>query len=395
MSLFFKDLRTRIKSRIWRIIKENFYYQRIEDFPFVLNINLKPGLVQKKVLICYQTHCYFRALDSVQQKRTQPYEILSIINVFTESNYVVDLLDCNEIRIPEAILDRNYDLIFGFGESHYRITNLKPQAISVLYMTENTPEFSYREEQKRLDYYFERHGKRHKIIRSGKFYKKYHLEKTYTHVITMGEPEFLMDKYPSPYSIFPTGLINPEFKFGKKNHYESRKNFLWMGSLGAIHKGLDLLLDVFSERKDVTLHICGLSDMEKKMLKLKPSKNIIDHGYVLVSSDKFIDLTNTCTFIILPSCSEGCSTSILTGMLHGLIPIVMKDSGFNRLSGHAVFLDTYRIDYLQSQITYLSDFDVEELSGFSKKVYDFACKNFTINAFSENMRNILRYDIGI
>lgn len=394
-AVIIRNLKTKVKNRLWRILKDFFYNQRIDEFPFVLNINFKETSVQKKALVCYQTNCYFKPVDSVVQRRTQPFEIISIINTFIESNYVIDLIDCTESRIPPAIREKKYDLIFGFGESHYIMTNLNPEARSVLYMTENTPEFSYREEKKRLDYYYERHGRRHKIIRSGMFYKKHHFEKPYSHVITMGEPELLKEKYPEPFSIFPTGLINSQFKYGFKNHELTRKNFLWLGSLGAIHKGLDLLIDVFKENNDIVLHICGLSDFEKKLLKVPSSKNIVNHGYVFVSSDNFLKLVRECSFIILPSCSEGCSTSILTGMLHGLIPVVMKDAGFNRLGDNALFLDSYKIEYLLARITELSNSNPQELSILSRKIYKFALENFTIKSFSKNIRRILKNNIGI
>lgn len=386
---------SKAKNKLWRVLKDFFYYQRIDEFPFVVNINYIPNTYQRKALICYQTNCYFKNLDSVQQSRTLPFEILSIINVFVDSDYIVDLINCTEKKIPKPILDRKYDYIFGFGESHYIMTNLQPEATSVIYMTENTPEFSYREEQKRLDYYFERHGKRHKIVRSGMFYKKYHLEKPYNFIITLGDPELLLEMYPSPLSIFPTGLLNSNFVFGFKNHEKARKNFLWLGSLGAIHKGLDLLIDTFIEKDDLVLHICGLSKSEKKMLKVPSRKNIIDHGYIFINSDDFLKIAEECSFIILPSCSEGCSTSILTGMLHGLIPVVMKDAGFNRLGGNAVFLESYKIDYIVSRITELSDLDPDALAQFSRKVYEFARRNFIISAFSQNIRKILKYNIGI
>ena len=390
-----RNLKIKVSNRLWRIVKDFFYYQRTDEFPFVLNINFKETSVQKKALVCYQTNCYFKPLDSTDQRRTQPFEIISIINSFIESNYVIDLIDCSESRIPPAILKKKYDLIFGFGDSHYIMTNLNPEARSVLYMTENTPEFSYREEKKRLDYYYERHGRRHKIIRSGMFYKKHHLEKTYSYVITMGETELLKEKYPEPFSIFPTGLINSQFTFGFKNHEITRKNFLWFGSLGAIHKGLDLLIDVFKEKDDIVLHICGLSDFERKLLKVPASENIVNHGYVFVSSDNFLKLVQTCSFIILPSCSEGCSTSVLTGMLHGLIPVVMKDSGFNRLEDNAFFLESYKIEYLSARINELSNINPNELSLLSRKVYEFALRNFTLKSFSENIRRILKNNIGI
>jgi len=61
------------------------------------------------------------------------------------------------------------------------------------------------------------------------------------------------------YQLFPTGIINSDFKFKVKNYAQTRNNFLWLGTDAFVHKGLDLLIDVFSKRDDVVLHICGIT----------------------------------------------------------------------------------------------------------------------------------------
>jgi glycosyltransferase involved in cell wall biosynthesis len=177
--------------------------------------------------------------------------------------------------------------------------------------------------------------------------------------------------------------------FHEKPHEKSRKQFLWLGSTGAIHKGLDLLIDVLYKRNDIVLHICGLSKEERRILRLKKRENIIDHGHVKINSDLFLELTDVCSFIILPSCSEGFSTSITTGMLHGLIPVVNKNTGFNMLGDNAVFLDDFKIEYIDLKLSELSTTDPHKLALFSKQVYDFARSNFTVSNFENSFKLIL------
>jgi len=78
-----------------------------------------------------------------------------------------------------------------------------------------------------------------------------------------------------PYSYSKIYQLNaPFFKiFSYKEIIKEKKenfnrHFLWFGSSGAIHKGLDLLLDYFSKRKDLYLHICGNLTNEKKFMKV-------------------------------------------------------------------------------------------------------------------------------
>lgn len=381
-------LKKKIKKKIWRNIKNLFHLEAASEPGFIQNINYNVTPFQKKLLVSYLTHGFFLNLDNYTG-RTVLLEISKIIKVFSDFGYCIDVIDCNDVKSIELIKDKKYNTIFGFGEVFFRMTQLQPKATSILYLTEQHPEVSYREEKKRLDYFYARHKKRLPIVRSGMFYKIRHLEKKYTHVITLSEIEPLKNQYTQPYTIFPTGIENPNFDLEIKNHYEARKGFLWLGSTGAIHKGLDLLIDIFSAREDINLHICGIHGSDRKVLNIPKKENIFDHGHINIASDTFLEIIKSCSYSILPSCSEGCSTSITTSMLNGLIPVVMRDAGFNRLSDKAIFLDDYRIEYIDGILTKLSNEPPDLISAYSKKVSDFAHKEFSLSTFENNFRKII------
>ncbi|MBI5150458.1 MAG: glycosyltransferase [Candidatus Omnitrophica bacterium] len=109
----------------------------------------------------------------------------------------------------------------------------------------------------------------------------------------------------------------------------SRKSFLWFGGCGLVHKGLDLCLEYFSQHPELTLHICGLreDDFFQAYQDELSQKNIIYHGCVDVLSDTFRDIAAQCLFTILPSCSEGQATALLTSMATGLIPVASRETG--------------------------------------------------------------------
>lgn len=379
---------TKTKKKIGTFIKDFFYFYRKIESNIVQNINYDSTNNQQRILICYLANGYFINMEN-SLGRTVLYEIFKIIKVFSELGYCIDIIDCNDIKPIKLLSEKKYNLIFGFGESFYQITNLQPEAISILYMTENHPDFSYREEKKRLEYFNTRHRKHNEVQRSGMFYKLYHLDKKYSQIITLGEIEPLKHQYRKPYSIFPTGIINPQFNYKIKNHQLSRKNFLWLGSKGAIHKGLDLLIDVFKNRDDITLHICGLTKQDRKTLEIPKRKNIIEYGHIDIKSETFLKIIETCSYTILPSCSEGFATSITTGMLHGLIPIVMKNTGFNKLGENVIFLEDYKIDYINYKLNELANTSPEKLNIFSKKIFDFSRENFIISEFEKNFRIII------
>ncbi|RIJ42300.1 glycosyltransferase family protein [Pontibacter oryzae] len=385
------SLKKKILDSIWLRVKDYFYDQRVTDSPIVQNLNARASNSQKKAIICYLPYSFFNNWEETTCGRTQPFEILAIVDALSKLDYRIDLIDCNDLRALQHVESKRYDLIFGFGETFYHLTQQQPWAMSVLYMTEQHPEFSYREEQKRVDYYNQRHQTKLQSSRSGKFYQRHHLEPKYTCVIVMGEEDQFSGTYDAPYAIFPTGLLHPNFILQPKNQEIARKNFLWLGSPGAaIHKGLDLLTEVIANRRDLTLHIGGISDAEREMLKIGKIKNVIDHEYIDVQSQLFKDLVSTCAYIILPSCSEACATSVTTGMLHGLIPVVMKDAGFNRLGSLPVFLEHYALEYLDKELSELADKSPEQLELYSQRVYRYAHQHFTIDSFANQIETILR-----
>jgi hypothetical protein len=383
-------IRKKIMNRIWESIKDYFYDQRVLDSTIIQNLNYDHVTGQKKAIICYLTYSHYVNWENTSSGRTQPFEILAIVKILAGLGFSIDVIGCNDLRAIAHVDSKQYDLIFGFGETFYQLVQQQPWAVSVLYMTEQHPDFSYREEQKRVDYFNKRRSKQLKVSRSGKFYKKHHLDRLYSEVIVMGEVENFLSYYSKPYTIFPTGLKNLNYTFKTKPYASSRKHFLWLGSPGAaIHKGLDLLLDIFSKRDDLVLHIGGIGDEDKQKLDFPSKSNIIDHGFITVKSDFFLELVEQCSFIVLPSCSEACATSVATGMLHGLIPVVMKDAGFNRLGNNAIFLSDFGLDYLNARFDELVSLSPQELEAMSRSAHKFAQANFIIQAFNASMSQIL------
>jgi hypothetical protein len=379
----------RIKNRIWSLIKDFFYFQRAIEGPIVRNLYYSGYSSQKRVLIFYLSDGFFRELDFNEGGRTVQFEIFRIVNVFGNLGYCVDLINYNDTRAISLLGKQRYNFVFGFGEAFYQFVKYRSDVISILYMTENHPEFSYREEKIRTEYFKVRHGKHVPLVRSGRFYKLEHLSKTYDFLITLGEIKPFENQYKNPYTIFPSGFSPFGYKLPEKNFLNARRNFLWLGSDAVIHKGLDLLVDIFSSRDDIVLHICGLNKAARELLGIRKKENIHDYGFVNVQSNVFHSIAEQCAYSILPSCSEACATSITTSMSYGLIPVVIKDSGFNRLNVNAVFLEDYKIDYIDKVLTDLSKKNPSELETFSQQVKNFASANFTLEAFESHFRKII------
>lgn len=354
------------------------------QFGIVRNVNFDCTKTQKRVLICYLD--YNDTSNKLLKKisHTNVLECMQIIKEFINFDFVIDIAFANNNKVQ---LSERYDYIFGFGSLFREAVQKNPQAIKIMYMTENPAEIAIPLEKERMKYFYQLTGLKRKTKRAGLYYRKGDVDLA-DYVITVGDIDFYRDKV--CFSINPTGLYNSDFdlmQFSKKD----AKSFLWLGSLGAIHKGLDILIEVFKHHPDWTLHVCGLNKLEKFEYKLNLKyPNIISHGFINIQSNDFLELVYKTVYTILPSCSEGKSTSILTCMRHGLIPIVTRNTGFNALSQYCYLLDNYRIEYVDKYLEQLiSNNDMELLKRKTQLIYEFSSKNFTIDNYSLTLKNIL------
>jgi glycosyltransferase involved in cell wall biosynthesis len=259
-------------------------------------------------------------------------EANQIIRAFIDHNYLIDVVNCWDKDAETTLGNRQYDVIFGFGEPYLTAARRNPNAVKILYLTENNPQVAAEKYEERKKYFTERkRSKRYGISRINDLYNLSQFEVS-DYGILLNNPynaKSSIRYFKKHYLLAPTGLVNSSYKFVENKSEDASRHFVWFGSSGAIHKGLDLLIDVFNEIPYLTLHICGLSKKEKYLLKNK-SDNIIDHGLVDVQSEVFLnEIVNKCAFAILPSCSEAMSTGIITCMRHGIIPIVSLDTGLD------------------------------------------------------------------
>ncbi|MCA3957911.1 glycosyltransferase [Vibrio vulnificus] len=357
----------------------------------VFNINLRPEIEnQKKALVIYLNN-QFLTNNGTNDFHTSVDESTVIINSLIDHGYIVDVVDvfCDADIVFKKIKHIKYDLIFGFGELFDKLSDIKNNhANNVLYCTENHPDFSLSQELERCENYFHRHGRRVKLKRSGRFYSRLSF-KGASRVISLADKSNFesFGVKTDIDEIYPTGLYNKKFSIEKKLQTKGR-NFVWFGSSGAIHKGLDLLVEAFEKLTgDYKLYICGVDCKELDILKYS-SKNIINLGRVNVKSESFLDIVYSCQYIILPSCSEGFSTSITTGMLHGLKPIITKDIGMNRLSDLAIFLEKKDLSVkgLKNRIESIIN---ESAECKQEEIYNFAQENFNLISYRNQIDKII------
>lgn len=345
-----------------------------------IGIGIEP---QKKVLISYVTEPFFQK-EWKNQNSTRNVECAAIIKAFLMNGCRVDV--CN-LMTTEGIRT-DYDIIIGSGIAYRLACKLNPNAKQVLYLTEKTPKYSSEKEDERIDYLNKRHSIRAKKDRSGLYYIQSDIDNCDKCIMIGRKGDEILIEGNKTFIIYPTGLTNKHFKLYDRNVEKSKKHFLWLGSRGAIHKGLDILLDVFAMHPELTLHVAGLNAIDKKILRSIIPSNVIDHGFVHISSEKFKDIANKCAFIVSVSCSEGVSTSVITAMNHGMIPLITEETSVE-IGDCGEYYKSFKVNDVEKTILKWSNMDNNTLIFKMETIISKLSKNYDLEAYSNNIRLIV------
>lgn len=349
----------------------------------VLGINQDCLREQKKILVSYLD--YDRTAYSLRHDNahTNLQEMMQMVKVLIEMGFCIDVCACNNADAALEMPSDYYDYIIGFGDMFRLAKQRNPKAYTIMYMTENPYAVSKAGEQERIDYFYERTGKRISFSRTGKFYLE-NDEMLADAIICLGEKRYFQNAV--IHRVYPSAFKNSKYI---ENNNEKRKstNFLVFGVKGFVHKGNDLLIEVFKNHPEWKLFMCGREIAEEcKRLGIKLPANVIDCGFVDVASDKFLELVDVCPFVLLPSCSEGMSTSLLTCMRHGQIPVTMRGTGMDELADYCEYFEDYHISAIDSKLEELTAMKPKEIREFSNRIYQYANENFTLKSYTEHLR---------
>ena len=278
----------------------------------------------KNVLLSYITHPFrIKLNDPIFYSHTNQWECKQIANTWVKYGYTVDIIDWdNAIFLPK----KDYSVFIDIHSNMERIAPLlSPKCKKILHITGAHWRFQNDAENKRLLALKSRKG----VTLQPRRQVPPSLGIENAECATILGNKFTQETF--AYSEKPLYAIplstTVQYPLIEKNFEKIHKNYLWLGSFGMVHKGLDLVLEAFQELPDCNLTICGPvnreSDFQKAYFKeLYQSPNIKTLGFIDVSGDQFLKvIKNTCA-LIYPSCSEGQAGSVITCMHAGLIPII-------------------------------------------------------------------------
>ncbi len=171
-----------------------------------------------------------------------------------------------------------------------------------------------------------------------------------------------------------------------------RRRFLWFGSSGLVHKGLDLVLEAFAGLgNDYHLTVRGPVHREKDFERaycreLYQTPNIHTHGWIDVSGAEFLELARETCGLVYPSCSEGGGGSVLTCMHAGIIPLINHEVSVDMDAARNVELKDCTVEGIRKAVVELASRPATELAEMSQKARDFARRRHTKEVFAASYR---------
>ena len=344
----------------------------------------------KNALISYITHPFNKKNKINHCNFLESFEMT---NVLYDYGYNVDVID---YRSEYPIKYYKYDLVIGFGLPFINSFFYNKNIIKICYLTGANPSFSNESEAKRIKSLYERTGLILKPRRE--VYWPYFFCAINANAIILTGNNWTASTYASFENIVYTVPVPTINEIKKPAWVSDHRGFLWFGGGGAVHKGLDLVLEAARYGVDVfNVTVCGPILGEKDFIlaykkDLFESNNINFKGFVDVNSFEMNTLVNKNPFVILPSCSEGMASSVVTCMARGLIPIVTKETGIS--------LENFGVEILEpspggvreamEKAMKLTD---DEISEQQERVVAYVRRNYTRisfkNAFANALNNII------
>jgi len=357
-------------------------------------VSLKPdGLVRGYVLLSYRVEFFLQKSGQPVTSYHPSWVITQrMAEIFLDFGYAVDVI-ANENK--EFLPQKDYSFFVDTRMNFERLAPLlNKNCVKILHATTAHPYFHNAAEAKRLIALQER---KHVTLQSWRYMPPaYAMAVEYADAITVPS-EFCIQSF--RYANKPFYLVpNPaEFVYPwmeAKNFETCRTRFMWLGSLGMVHKGLDLVLEAFSEMPEYHLTVCGPVAKERDFERayhqeLYHTPNIQTIGWIDIGSPDFINLATQCVALVYPSCSEGSAGAVITCLHAGLIPIISYESGVDVGNDIGVILNNCAIQEIKEAVCRIANFSNQELKQRSRKAWEYARANHTMENFEKQYRKMV------
>ena len=169
---------------------------------------------------------------------------------------------------------------------------------------------------------------------------------------------------------------------------QASKRFLWVGSYGMVHKGLDLALDAFAGMPDLELTVCGRPEKEDDFHRLYERQllktpNIHLHGWLDMAAPDFAEIARTHAAVIYPSSAEGGAGSVIHCMHAGMLPICTMEASID-LGNFGVHVESGTVEAVQKACRAVAEMPASEVEARALAAYEHVRAVHTRERFREN-----------
>jgi len=367
--------------------------------PYPVTVLPREGKPKKWALLSYLSSSLLLPDNSpILLSHSNTWECREIGRILLDMGYGIDAINWDDMKfVPK----REYDVVFDICYNLARLSDkFGSGTIRLLHCTGSDPYYQNAAEMKRVEAVNKR--------RNGKYHpKRLVLNPELSaqsieiadHISLFGN-QHTLNTYPENIKkkttlVQSSGSVIGENRKNPDQFIPSEKEFLWFFGSGAVHKGLDLVLEVFATHPEYTLNIVGAKlkaepdfiEMYQKELYELP--NIHYHGFLLPSGIQFREIINRTFCFIAPSCSEGISPAVTTCLQIGLFPIISADTGVDLPSGCGILLENCTIDEIERAVLAVYNLSDFELNRQIWVTQTYAANLFSRDRFHSSLENYL------
>ncbi len=375
----------RIKRKVWRRLTR--HDQKVA--------RLEPGggaaaAPKGSVLLSYILDPLL-ARRSADHSHTHFWETLTIANAFVDAGYAVDGISWTNHRFQP---DRTYDVLIDVRLNMERLAPKMQSALKIFHSDTCHWRFNNEAQEARHRSLQVRRGvtlQAHKLLPTNQGVEQ-------CDVLTYLGNQFTADTFAFAEKPALRIPVSVPFTYGwpeDKDWHACRRNFLWFGSGGLVHKGLDLVLEAFAGLPEHHLTVCGPIEAEADFAReyqreLRELPNITLKGWVDTASTEFTGLCRNTVGLVYPSCAEGGGSSALTCMHAGLIPILTSSASVDVTPDTGVLLEDCSVEGLREAIVATSDRPARDLEAMARGAWEWVRQHHSKEVFDQRYRDFVR-----
>lgn len=348
-----------------------------------------PGEIKGYVLISYDNRGLKEQIrgKAISTSHPQFFKTIVMAQTFVDLGYQVDVIHCeNHKFVPWKPYDVVVDTRFNLQRLH---KYLSAECIRILHCDTANIVFQNAAEMNRL---LDLQARKGVTIPANRL-ETPHLGVEHANYLTTCGNEFTMKTYAyagKPIFRLPIPARKVWSWSYDKDFDACRRRFLWFGSRGMIHKGLDLVLEAFIGMPEYQLTIVGPVQDEPEFVELYRKElfhtaNIAHIGWLDNTSQEFKALLDRSIAHVFPSCSEAGAAVVLETMAGGLIPLVTYEASVD-VEEFGVMLQEASVDKIREGVRAIASMSTKELQRRAKKAWQCVHANNT----SENFAKVYR-----